>query len=122
VRRPSVRAATPEIASAPDEEALRARYESLDSASFIYRILGWAVIVGGIIVSIAAAFALLQVDENGDLPGATIAGAVAAFCFGSLGSLIVGVFLLATADLLRLFIDLEWNTRLTAWNLAVDEE
>ncbi|MEX1255228.1 MAG: hypothetical protein WEE64_12890 [Dehalococcoidia bacterium] len=103
----------------PDENVLRSRYGSLDSASFIYRILGWAVIVGGIFVSVGGGLAAMASGDDG---GASVAAGIAIFALGSLGSLIVGVFLLAFADLLRLLIDLEWNTRLTAWNLAVDDE
>jgi hypothetical protein len=99
-------------------EALTPRYGSLGSTAALYKIIGWAVIIGGLIFSVVGGLAAMASGDN----GASVAAGIAILALGSGGSIVTGLFLLAFADLIRLLIDLEWNTRLTAWNLAVGEE
>ena len=78
------------------------RYPFLQRAARIYRVIAWVELVFGIVGSIIFGMATGYLDA---LTGALMV------IMGILGSVIVWVFLIATADLFRLFIDVEKNTR-----------
>ena len=91
------------------------RYAALGTISGIFRVLGWIVLPGGILLSLfGAAVGAAEAD------GAVFAVYVflVRFLGGTMGSVISGVILLAYADLIALLIDVEQNTRATALNVA----
>lgn len=82
------------------------RYQFLRTAASIFRVLGWIVLVAGIIGSIVGA------ATTGGSTGALIA------IVGIIYSVVVWVFFLASRELIYLFMDVEENTRNTARRLG----
>lgn len=94
---------------------MESKYRFLPTASKIFKVFGWLVLVLGIIFSI-----LLGVGIGAGMGmGAGVPpwfggfGAFYVIC-GILYSVIVWAALLAAAEMFRLFTDLEQNTRQTA--------
>ncbi len=90
------------------------RYTALRVVATIYRILGWIIVVVGIIGSIAfGVLAGMGVEEYGEELGLGlgIGTTVAIIVGGVIGSLLSGLGLLALADLFYVHIDIEENTR-----------
>ena len=80
-------------------------YPALQTISSIFRVLGWLTIAFGVLVTILSAGAAGSADDGG-------AGiAIVVFVVGVLISAVYGVILLAVADLIMVFIDIERNTR-----------
>jgi hypothetical protein len=86
------------------------RYPFLRFATAVLRILGWAILVIGVIGSIAFGI------RTGGLMGVFYAVG------GSIFSFLTWLFLLATRELLYLLIQVEENTRNTAERISITEE
>jgi uncharacterized membrane protein len=94
------------------------RYPFLRFATSVLRIVGWIVLVVGVITSIVLGI-LTGSAANGIAGGLAggIAGGIAGFFIAVLGiifSFLGWVFLLTTRELLYLLTDVEENTRNTA--------
>jgi hypothetical protein len=86
------------------------RYPFLRFATAVLRILGWIILVIGVIGSIAFGI------RTGGLMGVFYAVG------GSIFSFLTWLFLLATRELLYLLIQVEENTRNTAERISITEE
>ena len=86
------------------------RYPFLRFATAVLRILGWIILVIGVIGSIAFGI------RTGGLMGVFYAVG------GSIFSFLTWLFLLATRELLSLLIQVEENTRNTAERISITEE
>jgi len=86
------------------------KYKFLHTAATIFKVLAWVALVLGIIGSIAAA------ASTGIMPRGVGFGILTAV-LGIVYSVVSWVALLAIAELLHLFMDLEQNTRETAERL-----
>lgn len=92
------------------------KYRALRAVAIIYGIIGWVICVGGSLLSIAAAVMAAQgvtfleglVPEIGGTVGV---GAAVVAVGGVVVSVLVGLFLLAFAELCNVAIDIEQNTR-----------
>jgi len=86
------------------------RYPFLRFATTVLRVVGWIVLIGGVIVSIYF--------------GATTGGVMGAFAAVALiiGSFLAWLFLLATRELFYLLIQVEENTRNTAERITITEK
>jgi hypothetical protein len=91
------------------------KYGALRVISTILRVLAWIVLVVGVILVLVGAFTSSPVPTP-DVPGGLSVGGPSVF--GVILSLVgVGLWslwLFASAEIIRLFIDLEENTRRTA--------
>jgi len=86
------------------------RYPFLGFATTVLRVVGWIVLVGGVIGSIVFGI------YTGGIIGAFIAVA------GIIGSFLAWLFLLATRELFYLLIQVEENTRNTAERITITEK
>jgi hypothetical protein len=84
------------------------------------RVVGWIVLVGGVIGSIVLG---ITTGSDGAVSGAsgTIAGLFIAVA-GVIGSFLAWLFLLATRELFYLLIQVEENTRNTAEHITITEK
>jgi hypothetical protein len=83
------------------------KYPFLQFATTVLRVVGWIVLIGGVIGSIV--FGIV----TGGVSGAFIAVA------GIIGSFLAWLFLLATRELFYLLIQVEENTRNTAERITI---
>jgi len=94
------------------------KYSFLPFAARVLKVVGWIVLVIGVIGSIVLGI-MTGGAENGAVGG--VAGAVAGI-FMAVGGIIVSflawVFLLAASELFYLFMDVEENTRNTAESIT----
>jgi membrane associated rhomboid family serine protease len=86
------------------------RYPFLRFATAVLRVVGWIVLIGGVIGSIA--FGIV----TGGLTGAFMA------IGGLISSFLAWLFLLATRELFYLLIQVEENTRNTAERITTAEK
>jgi membrane associated rhomboid family serine protease len=86
------------------------RYPFLRFATTVLRVVGWIVLIGGVIGSIA--FGIV----TGGLTGAFMA------IGGLISSFLAWLFLLATRELFYLLIQVEENTRNTAERITTTEK
>lgn len=90
------------------------KYGFLSFAAKVLRIVGWIVLVVGVIGSIV--YGIMTANAtNGGVGG--LAGGLAGFFIAVVGvifSFLAWVFMLTTRELLYLFMDVEENTRNTA--------
>ena len=86
------------------------RYPFLRFATTVLRVVGWIVLIGGVIGSIV----------YGIITGG-VAGAFMAVG-GIIGSFLTWLFLLATRELFYLLIQVEENTRNTAERITITEK
>jgi membrane associated rhomboid family serine protease len=86
------------------------RYPFLRFATIVLRVLGWIVLVLGVIGSIVYGI------MTGGITGAFMAVA------GAIGSFLAWLFLLATRELFYLLIQVEENTRNTAERITITEK
>jgi hypothetical protein len=96
------------------------KYRFLPFAAMVLRVVGWIVLVGGIIGSII--FGIIT-GSNGAVVG--VQAAVAGFFIAVAGvivSFLAWVFLLTARELLYLFMDVEENTRNTAERITITEK
>ena len=89
---------------------METKYGFLRIAAPIFRVIGWIVLVLGIIVSIVLSFFL-----GTELPAFGVIYAILGIVF----SVLVWASLLAFTEILYLLIDLEQNTRETADRLRI---
>ena len=113
----------PEAKPAIESAALSQKYALLGAASIIFKIIGWVVLVGGILGSIAIAVIIAQgampdlsnlLDRGAGIIGISgIPGAgVAVVTFGGIvGSLLCGLGMLAFSDLCNVVIAIEESTK-----------
>ncbi len=104
----------PAVAETTVREVLPARkYGALRAVATVYRIIGWVVMVGGTLFSIGlaviAAGAAGQFSEL--IPWAAGLGTAGIAIAGVILSILLGLFLIAFADLCYVLIDIESNTR-----------
>jgi len=99
---------TIEIAAVPIRN-----YGALRAVATVYRIIGWVVMLGGTIFSIALAVIAAQGMEElvAFIPVGAGLGVVGIAIVGVVVSILLGLFLIAFADLCCVLIDIEGNTR-----------
>ena len=89
------------------------KYGALRAVATVYRIIGWVVMIGGSLFSIA--LAVLALGGTGALtdfmPLSAGLGTVGIAVVGLIASILSGLFLVAFADLCYVLIDIEINTR-----------
>jgi len=89
------------------------KYGALRAVATVYRIIGWVVIIGGSLFSIA--LAVLALGGTGALadfiPLSAGMGTVGIALVGLIVSILSGLFLVAFADVCYVLIDIEKNTR-----------
>jgi hypothetical protein len=94
-------------------------YRFLPYVTGVLRVLGWAVLVIGIIASL---FFGLQIMNDGLMVGGTelmgVGMGVSAMILGIVGSFLVWLFLLVNRELVYLFIHVKENTRNTAGRIT----
>lgn len=86
------------------------RYPFLRFATTVLRVLGWVILVVGVIGSI-----VMGVMTGGIMGAFTAIG-------GAIASFLAWLFLLATRELFYLLIQVEENTRNTAERIAITEK
>ncbi|HJX69198.1 MAG TPA: hypothetical protein VJ406_03145 [Dehalococcoidia bacterium] len=86
------------------------KYPFLRFATSVLRVVGWIVLIGGVIGS------LVYGIMTGGIVGAFMAIA------GLVGSFLAWLFLLATRELFYLLIQVEENTRNTAERITITEK
>ncbi|MBU2608304.1 MAG: hypothetical protein KKF26_03205 [Chloroflexi bacterium] len=94
------------------------KYKFLYTAATVFKVLGWVVLVVGIILSIGIGVAMgtMGFKVPGELP--MFGGFAAIYVVGGIIYAVAGwISLLASAQILYLLIDLEQNTRETAERL-----
>jgi hypothetical protein len=101
-------------AEATAREAVPARkYGALRAVATIYRIIGWVVMVGGTLFSIG--LAVIAVQGAGEfsqfIPWIAGLGTAGIAVTGIIVSILLGLFLIAFADLCYVLIEIEGNTR-----------
>jgi len=98
---------------ATKEAAAPVKYSTLRAVATVYRIIGWVVIIGGSLFSIA--LAVLAFGGTGALadflPLSAGMGTVGIAVVGLIASVLTGLFLVAFADVCGVLIDIEKNTR-----------
>lgn len=89
------------------------KYGALRAIATVYRIIGWVVAVGGSLFSIAlAVLALIGTGALTDfIPLSAGMGTVGIAVVGLVASILIGLFLVAFADVCYVLIDTEKNTR-----------
>jgi len=101
------------------KEPKRLRYRFLPYVTSVLRVLGWAVLIIGVLASIALGLEImdggLMVRET-ELRGVGIG--VSAIVLGVIGSFLAWLFLLVARELLCLFIHVKENTRNTVASIA----
>ena len=94
-------------------------YRFLPYATSVLRVLGWAVLVIGVIASV---FFGLQIMNDGLMIGGTelmgIGMGVSAIILGVVGSFLAWLFLLVNRELVYLFIHVKENTRNTTGRIT----
>ena len=101
-------------APAVTKEAVTVRkYAALRGVATIYKIIGWVVMVGGSLFSIALAVIAAQGVEQLKqfIPWAQGVGMVGIAIVGVIVSVLYSLFLLAFAELCYVLMDIEENTR-----------
>jgi len=95
------------------ETVTSGRYGALRAVATVYRIIGWVVMIGGSLFSIA--LAVLALSGTGALADIVPLDAgmstVVIAVVGLIGSILAGLFLVAFADVCYVLIDIEKNTR-----------
>jgi hypothetical protein len=88
------------------------KYGALRAVATVYRIIGWVVMVGGSLFSIAlAVLALGSTGALTDFPPLSAGLGTVIAVAGLIGSILSGLFLIAFADICYALIDIEKNTR-----------
>jgi len=98
-------------------------YRFLPYLTSVLRVMGWAVLVIGVIASILFG---LQIMNGGLMIGTTeltgIRMGVAAILLGIIGSFLAWLFLLANRELVYLFIHVKQNTGNTAQSITEESD
>jgi len=89
------------------------KYGALKAVATVYRIIGWVVMLGGTLFSIALAVIAAQGMEElvAFIPWGAGLGVMGIAIVGVVVSILLGLFLVAFADLCCVLIDIEENTR-----------
>ncbi|NWF77369.1 MAG: hypothetical protein HXY36_02045 [Chloroflexi bacterium] len=98
------------------------KYRFLPFAARVLRIVGWIILVVGVIGSIVYGI-VMGSAANGTAGG--LAGGLTGFFIAVVGvifSFLTWVFSLASSELIYLFMDVEENTRNTAEGIAIIKE
>ena len=97
----------------PRKAAPTTKYGALRAVATVYRIIGWVLMVGGTIFSIAlAVIAARGVEEFSEfIPWSTAPEVVGVAIAGVVGSILLGLFLIAFSGLCYVLMDIEKNTR-----------
>lgn len=93
----------------------RLQYRFLPYVTSVLRVLGWAVLITGVLASILLGLEIMDVGLtvlNTELRGVTIG--VSVIVLGVVGSFLAWLFLLVSRELVCLFIQVKENTRNTA--------
>jgi hypothetical protein len=89
------------------------KFGALRAVATVYRIIGWVVMIGGSLFSIA--LAIMSFGATGALtdflPLSAGLGTVTIAIVALIASILVGLFLVAFADVCNVLIDIEKNTR-----------
>jgi hypothetical protein len=88
------------------------KFGALRAVATVYRIIGWVVMIGGSLFSIA--LAIMSFGATGaltDFLPVTGLGTVAIAIVALIASILTGLFLVAFADVCYVLIDIEKNTR-----------
>ena len=96
------------------------RYPFLRFATTVLRVVGWIVLVAGVIGSIILGIVMGNTPADGVVGGVAnaVLGVFIAIA-GVIGSFLAWLFLLATRELFYLLIQVEENTRNTAERIAI---
>jgi hypothetical protein len=97
------------------------KYSFLPFAARVLKIVGWIVLVVGVIGSIVFGITTGGAD-NGALGAGGIVIGILMAVGGIIASFLAWVFLLATSELFYLLMDIEENTRNTAERVIAREE
>jgi len=108
---------SPPPAPTPPEKEIKfsRKYGALRAVATIFRILGWTLLVGGSLLSIAAGILMTAgtafLEQN--LPQMTMVSteAIAIAVGGIIVSVVYGLLALAFADICSVLMDIEANTR-----------
>ena len=97
------------------------KYSFLPFAARVLKVVGWIVLVVGVIGSIVFG---IQIGgaQNGTIGMAGTVMGIFVAVGGIIGSFLAWVFLLATSELFYLFMDVEENTRNTAERIIKESE
>lgn len=101
----------------------RLQYHFLPYVTSVLRVLGWAVLIIGVLASILLG---LEIMSGGlmiwktELRGVGVG--VSVIVLGIIGSFLAWLFLLVTRELIHLFIHVKENTRNTAESISITEE
>jgi len=106
------------------------KYRFLLFAAKVLRVVGWIVLVGGVLGSIILGIFMTSAANGalGDIIGGIagwITGLIAGFFIAAVGiilSFLTWVFMLTIRELLYLFMDVEENTRNTAERITITEK
>ena len=101
------------------------KYNFLPFAARVLKVVGWIVLVVGVIGSIIVGILFGEILNilNGATAGMAATGmGILAAIVGIIGSFLAWVFLLATSELFYLFMDVEENTRNTAERIIKESE
>ena len=93
------------------------RYPILRLLSTVYRVIAWIIVV---IVPIAAAITFASLGRFTD--GGGIIGFLGGLVAGAIAGALIAIPLFAISEAIKVFIDIEHNTRLTATRLASKKE
>lgn len=90
------------------------RYGTLRAAATVYRIIGWVIMIGGSLFSIALAVMALGASQALAelMPLSAGLGTLGIALVGLIASILFGLFLIAFSDLCNVLIDIERNTKL----------
>jgi hypothetical protein len=99
------------------------KYSFLPFAARVLKVVGWVVLVIGVIGSIVFGILMGQAPADGAVTGVgnTLFGIFIAIG-GIIASFLAWVFLLATSELFYLFMDVEENTRNTAERIIKESD
>lgn len=97
------------------------KYSFLPFAARVLKVVGWIVLVVGVIGSIVFG---IQIGgaQNGTIGMAGTVMGIFVAVGGIIGSFLAWVFLLATSELFYLFMDVEENTRNTAERILKESD
>jgi len=90
------------------------KYRFLPFAAKVLRIVGWIVLVVGVLFSIILGIMMPSVAVPGVTEGISVGAGILMAVGGIICSFLAWVFLLTIRELLYLFMDVEENTRNTA--------
>ena len=97
------------------------KYPFLRYATAVLRVVGWIVLVAGVIGSIVFGIQIGGAQNGAIGMAGTVMGIIVAVG-GIIASFLAWVFLLATSELFYLFMDVEENTRKTAERIVKESD